>query len=459
MCGIIGIFSPTPSNNIQYSVFEGLFSLQHRGQDSFGIASDSYIVKHNGLVKNLSDHSELSKLNSNMCIGHVRYATNGVLNDIQPYYNLFPSRITLCHNGNITNIKKLQSILKTNFNVDYVSDSDSEYILTLFCIKLYQYIRSNQSSIDSKSVTEVCNYLQETLEGSFCIIILIQNYGMVVVRDKLGIRPLIYGKKHEQYIVSSESCALSLLNFEIIRDVKAGETIIFKNGNDSPIFHQYSNSNLTPCLFEYLYFSRPDSILDNVSVYNARIDIGKLMGYKLKKLFNCNEIDYIIPVPDTSMTFCIGIQEVINKPIREGFIKNKYVDRTFIMKDNQVIAKNVRRKLTANEIIFRDKVVLILDDSIVRGNTSRHIIKTARNCGAKKIYFGSCSPVVKNTNQYGIYIPTKEELVSYNRNEEKIREEIGVDHLIYNDLEDIKKIIKSYNPTIYDFETSMFRGM
>ena len=456
MCGIIGIFGPTESENIQYSIFEGLFSLQHRGQDSFGIATDSYIVKHNGLVKSLSDNSELSKLNSHMCIGHVRYATNGVSNDIQPYYNIFPSRVTLCHNGNITNIKKLQLILKTSFNVDYVSDSDSEYILTLFCIKLYQYTCNNQSSIDSKSVIEVSNYLQETLEGSFSIIILIQNYGMVVVRDKLGIRPLVYGKKNEQYIVSSESCALSLLNFDIIRDVKAGETIIFKNGNDSPIFHQYSNSKLTPCLFEYLYFSRPDSILDNVSVYNARIEIGKIMGKKMKKLLNCDDIDYIIPVPDTSMTFCIGIQEILQKPIREGFIKNKYVDRTFIMKDNQIITKNVRRKLTANEVIFRDKVVLILDDSIVRGNTSNHIIKNARKCGAKKIYFGSCSPVVKNTNQFGIYIPTKKELVSYNRNEDEIRKEMDVDHLIYNDIEEIKKIIKNYNPLIYDFETSMF---
>ena len=241
-----------------------------------------------------------------------------------------------------------------------------------------------------------------------------------------------------------------------IRDVKAGESIIFKNDEREPIFNFYENSTLQPCLFEYLYFARPDSVIDNINVNEARILIGNIIGKKMKEIWNCNNIDYIIPVPDTSITFANGIQEIIKRPLREGFIKNRYIDRTFIMKNKNIIQKNIKRKLSAIKNSFENKNVLIVDDSIVRGNTSKHLIQMIKNYGCKKIYFASCSPIVKNTNKYGIYIPTKEELISFQRNEDEIKRELGIDYLIYNDLEKIIQEMRNLNKNIDGFEISMF---
>ena len=279
---------------------------------------------------------------------------------------------------------------------------------------------------------------------------------MIAIRDNFGIRPLIFGKKDNTYIISSESVALNLLDYDIIRDVKAGESIIFKNDEREPIFDFYENSTLQPCLFEYLYFARPDSVIDNINVNEARILIGNIIGKKMKEIWNCNNIDYIIPVPDTSITFANGIQEIIKRPLREGFIKNRYIDRTFIMKNKNIIQKNIKRKLSAIKNSFENKNVLIVDDSIVRGNTSKHLIQMIKNYGCKKIYFASCSPMIKNTNKYGIYIPTKEELISFQRNEDEIKRELGIDYLIYNDLEKIIQELRNLNKNIDGFEISMF---
>ena len=249
---------------------------------------------------------------------------------------------------------------------------------------------------------------------------------------------------------------IDLLDYDIVRDVKAGETIIFKNKEISPIFNYYMSSSLTPCLFEYIYFARPDSIIDKINVNEARILIGKILGEKMKQLWDCKEIDYIIPVPDTSVTFANGIQEVIKRPFREGFIKNRYIDRTFIMKNKNIIQQNIKRKLSGIKNSFKNKNVLIVDDSIVRGNTSKHLIRMIKKYGCKKIYFASCSPIIKNTNNYGIYIPTREELISFNRTEEEIKKELEVDYLIYNNLEPIIDGLKQLNKDIDNFEISMF---
>ena len=322
---------------------------------------------------------------------------------------------------------------------------------------MYELLSKESNEITESKIFAVTDFLQKLLHGSYCLLIIIKDYGMIAIRDKYGIRPLIFGKKENTYIVSSESVALNLLDYEIIRDLKAGETIIFKDNQTEPIYHYYKDSLLQPCLFEYLYFARPDSVIDKINVNEARILIGNILGKKMKQIWDCSEIDYIIPVPDTSVTFANGIQEVIKRPLREGFIKNRYIDRTFIMKNKNIIQQNIKRKLSAIKNSFENKNVLIVDDSIVRGNTSKHLIKMIKNYGCKKIYFASCSPIIKNTNKYGIYIPTKEELISYQKkDEDEIRKELGVDYLIYNDLDKIISELKNINKDIDNFEISMF---
>ena len=456
MCGIIGIHSADKNKQIFYEIFEGLMCLQHRGQDSVGISNEYCVRKYDGLVKYAFQNENLQSQSCQNYMGHVRYGTNGLTNNIQPFYTIFPRRITLCHNGNLTNVKKVKDIIYNKYHILLDTQSDSEIILSLFSCKLYQLLNNSSNEITNEKIFKVTDYLHEILEGSYCLIIIIKDYGMVVVRDKLGIRPLIFGKKENDYVVASESVALNLLDYNIVRDVHAGESIIFKNNELTPIFNNYTYSSLKPCLFEYIYFARPDSTIDKINVNEARILIGRILGEKMKQKWDCDEIDYIIPVPDTSITFANGIQEVIKKPLREGFIKNRYIDRTFIMKNKNIIQQNIKRKLSGIKNSFENKNVLIVDDSIVRGNTSKHLINMIKKYGCKKIYFASCSPIIKSTNNYGIYIPTREELISFNRDEEEIKQELEVDYLIYNDLDKIIDGLKEINKDIDNFEISMF---
>lgn len=455
MCGIIGIHSFQKKENIFYEIIEGLMCLQHRGQDSVGISNEFCVKKYNGLVKYAFQNENIDNVESNNYIGHVRYGTNGISNNIQPFYNLFPRRISLCHNGNIINTEKLKEIINDKYHILLDSQSDSEIILCVFSCKLYELLLED-NEITSEKIFKTANYLHEILEGSFCLLIIIKDYGMIAIRDKNGTRPLIMGEKMSNNIVASESVVLDLLDYNIIRDVKPGETIIFTNKEPKIINDIYIKTSLCPCLFEYIYFARPDSCIDKINVNEARINIGNILGEKIKKLWNYKDIDYIIPVPDTSITFAHGIQEILNIPIREGFIKNRYIDRTFIMKNKSIIQQNIKRKLSSIGNCFMDKNVLIVDDSIVRGNTSEHLIKMVKNYNCKNIYFASCAPIIKNTNQYGIYIPTKEELISFNRTEEEIKNKIGVDYLIYNDLNSIIDELKKLNKEISSFEISMF---
>ena len=457
MCGIIGIHSNKKNTQIFYEIFEGLMCLQHRGQDSVGISNEYSVKKYNGLVKYAFQNENFTDLSCQNYMGHVRYGTNGLSNNIQPFYSIFPRRITLCHNGNITNTNELKETIFEKYHILIDTQSDSEIILTIFSCKLYELLNKETNIITDDKIHSTINYLHEVLEGSYNLLIIIKDYGIIGIRDKKGIRPLIYGKREDNYIVASESVALNLLDYKIIRDFIPGESIIFKNNINEPLFYYYQNSILSPCLFEYIYFARPDSIIDNINVNEARIKIGNLLGKLIKESWShYKEIDYIIPVPDTSTTFANGIQEELNIPVREGFIKNRYIDRTFIMKNKNIIQQNIKRKLSGIENSFKDKNVLIVDDSIVRGNTSKHVIKMVKNYGCKKIYFASCSPIIKNTNNYGIYIPTQQELISYKRNEEEIRKELQVDYLIYNNLDKIITNLKQMNNNIKDFEISMF---
>ena len=456
MCGILGIYGNEDNSNIE--IYEGLQALQHRGQDSVGIANENIIIKYQGLVKDNFSIDDLNNLKSNSCVGHVRYATNGLTTCIQPLYSSFPTRITLCHTGNIMNIDELKTILKNDFSINTESRSDSDILLTLFSCKMYSLLHGfwKKYDITSDLINQISNYLHEIIHGSFSLIILIQNYGMVVIRDKRGIRPLIWGTKNNSQIISSESSALTLLDYQIKRDVYPGETIVFENKGFVRLY-RYDRSILTPCLFEYIYFSRPDSVIERINVTQARIKIGTLLGKKILQTYPHNDIDIIVPVPDTSVIFATGIQDILKKPIRNGFIKNRYVDRTFIMKDSQMITKNIKRKLSPNKEILANKNLLIIDDSIVRGNTCRHIIQQARKCNANKIYFASCAPIVKNTNQYGIYIPTKSELLAFEKSIDEIKTSIGADYLIFNDLQPIINELRQINPKIDNFEVSMFK--
>ena len=456
MCGIIGIISNEEKNTIVLELLEGLMTLQHRGQDSAGIATENVIIKKPGLVKYAFSDTNLENLNTQMCIGHVRYKTNGVYNNIQPLYNILPRRITMCHNGNIINTEHLKKLLKIRYNVVLTTNSDSEIILTLFSCRLYEIMVETKEDLSESHIDKTTRFLHENLVGSYSLVLIIENYGLIAVRDKNGVRPLIWGENNNSSIISSESVTLKHLDYNVIRDVNPGETIIFKKYSGEIYHYNYDYSELKPCLFEYIYFARPDSIVDKLAIHKSRIAIGRLLGEKMKKTWDCNNIDIIVPVPDTSITFANGIQDIINRPLREGLIRNRYIDRTFIMENFKVIRTNVKRKLSGIESVFKNRNVLIVDDSIVRGNTSKHIIQIVRNYGAKSIYFGSCAPVIKNSNKYGIHIPTKEELISFQRTEEDIRQVLGVDYLIYNDLEEIVNKLRDINSNIVDFEKSMF---
>ena len=447
MCGILGILDSQETCSIK--LFEGLSFLQHRGQDSVGISNGSLCIKKPGLVKNSFNHNELQSLNSKYGIGHVRYRTNGDVNDstIQPLVGIISNlNVSLCHNGNVNNIDYISKIIQND-----KLNSDSEYILQLFIKKLSEFHDVNYDNIVSS-----CKFIIDNLVGSFSILILIENYGIISFRDKFGIRPLIYGANTGSYIISSESVVLDILNYTSVRDVYPGEIIVLEK-DGLPRFSKTKNSSLNPCLFEYIYFSRIDSIIDGISVYNARYQLGILLGDRIKKM-NIKDIDIIVPVPDSSLIFALGLQECLDIKVQYGLVKNPYVDRTFIMKENNIINKSIKRKINAVKSIMIGKNVLIVDDSIVRGNTSSHIVNLVKNAGAKQIYFASGAPPILYPNKYGIYIESQKELIAVNRTCKDIADVIGCNEVIYNDLEEITNCLKKMNPDINGFEVSMFNN-
>lgn len=461
MCGILAIIQSNKSLNLMLDIYSGLTSLQHRGQDGFGVCCDDRALRREGLVSDFKvKYFDSFDQPKHAFLGHVRYRTNGSSSksNLQPIVLEDKIRVSIVHNGNINNIDELKQTdeFKSFSNNTYSTGTSDTYILAVIFIQSLQKLMKN--NIKHDDVYFCCKYLLNICKGSFALCILIENYGLVVLRDVNGIRPLVFGKKNDSIMFASESCALQHLDYKLIRSVSPGEIVIFPYSQiTSPLFYYNDDAKLKPCLFEYIYFARPDSIIDNVSVYQARYKMGIILGNNIrKKLTNINNIDCIVPVPESSMVFALGVSSVLNIPIQHGFIKNNYIPRTFIMENHEIIRQNVRQKLHIVDSVFRDKNVIIIDDSIVRGNTSKHIVNLANNCNVKSIIFSSGSPRIINTNNFGIYIPTKEELIAHNKTNDEIAKDINVKKVIYNDLFDLIECLYDMNNKIVDCEKSMF---
>ncbi len=467
MCSITGIYGD--KDNVCLSINNALTVLQHRGQDAAGMAtanSEGYfqIHKGNGLVRDVFNDSSMSKLiGGSYGIGHTRYPTAGQINktEAQPFYVNSPFGLALVHNGNLVNASELKDELE-KFNRRHInSTSDSEILLNIFADCLMNEC-SNTAELNEGHIFNAVNNLHERVKGAYAVVILILGYGIVAFRDPKGIRPLIYGKKNDStYMVASESVALDCLGFEVIDDVQPGECVVFNNSQKGYVKSSYVKSELTPCIFEYVYLARPDSTIDKVNVYQSRLEMGKKLAYKIQDTLTPQEldcIDVVIPIPDTSRNSALPISSILKKDLREGFVKNRYIGRTFIMPGQKVRKKSVKQKLNTINMEFKDKNVLLIDDSIVRGNTSRQIVEMARDAGAKKIYFASASPKICFPNVYGIDMPYVEELIAYNKSTSEICDLIGADKLIYQDIEDLVESVRVFNSHIKKFDTSCFTG-
>ncbi|MDJ0812124.1 MAG: amidophosphoribosyltransferase [Woeseiaceae bacterium] len=462
MCGVVGIVSHSPVNQ---SIYDALTVLQHRGQDAAGIVTwgenGLRQRKSNGLVRDVFRHRHMLRLSGNVGIGHIRYPTAGGSRaaEAQPFYVNSPYGICLGHNGNLTNYDELAEMLAKEDRRHLNTGSDSEVLLNVFAHELQN--RANGHPTPDQ-VWEAVEAVHERCTGGYAVVALVVGIGIVAFRDPNGIRPLVLGErsseKGNEYMVASESVALDVLQFQRLRDVKPGETVFIENDGTLHTREHLQKTPHTPCIFEFVYFARPDSILDNLSVYKTRLRMGEQLAGKIVRDFPDHDIDVVIPIPDTSRTSAVQVAHHLGTKYREGFIKNRYIGRTFIMPGQAERAKSVRHKLNAIDLEFRGKNVLLVDDSIVRGTTSRQIIKLAREAGAKKVYFASAAPPVRYPNVYGIDMPAASELIANGRSVEEIQELIGADRLIYQDLHGLIRSVRHDNSHITEFDTSCFSG-
>ena len=465
MCAIVGIY--TKKKNVCLSLYNALTVLQHRGQDAagmsvFGKDNSLKIHKDNGLVRDVFSNDVMkSMIGGTYGIGHTRYPTAGKIdnNEAQPFYVNSPYGIVLVHNGNLVNTVKLKSDVQKNNKRHINSSSDSELLLNVFADCLTEESK-NKKSLNNEMIDSAVKRLHERVEGAYSVILLIVGYGLVAFRDPNGIRPLIYGVKgSNNYIVASESVAIDCLGYEIVDDVEPGQTIIF---NDDEVYKSsYEQGSLNPCIFEFVYLARPDSIIDGINVYKSRLEMGKSLAVKIKRELSereLDEIDVVIPIPDTSRISALPISIFLKKELREAFVKNRYIGRTFIMPGQKIRKKSVKQKLNTIDIEFRNKNVLLIDDSIVRGNTSKQIIEMAKEAGAKKIFFASASPKISHPNVYGIDMPYVEELIAYKRTTDEICKIIGADKLIFQNLNDLEDSVRKFNQNIKSFDSSCFSG-
>lgn len=465
MCGIVGIIGNSPVNQ---AIYDGLTLLQHRGQDAAGIVTIDdenrfRLRKANGLVSDVFQQEHMLRLQGNVGIGHVRYPTAGSssVSEAQPFYVNSPFGITLVHNGNLTNNAELKQRLFNEARRHVNTNSDSESLLNIFAYFLDLY---STEHLTPENIFETARKTNDSIRGAYACIAMIIGHGMVAFRDPFGIRPLVLGKREiegkTEYMFASESVALDVVGFDFVRDVLPGEAIYITF--DGQLYSQIcaDNPKLNPCIFEYVYFARPDSVIDGVSVYSARVHMGELLGEKIKREWGriIDDIDVVIPIPETSNDIAVRIANMLYKPYRQGFVKNRYVARTFIMPGQAQRKSSVRRKLNAIASEFKGKSVLLVDDSIVRGTTSEQIVEMARAAGAKRVYFASAAPEIRYPNVYGIDMPTCEELVAYDRSVEEVAEMIGVDKLIFQDLDALYKSIQLENPSIHRFDDSVFTG-
>lgn len=462
MCGIVGIVGKTPVN--QY-LYDGLTVLQHRGQDAAGIVTihnnTFRLRKGNGLVKDVFHTRHMLRLQGNVGIGHVRYPTAGTSSssEAQPFYANSPYGISLAHNGNLTNADELKVWLNTEARRHVNTTSDSELLLNILGHELQQ---CTQVVLKPDDVFTAIANVHKRVRGAYATVALIVGYGMVAFRDPNGIRPLVFGKRETEngieYMIASESVALDACSFEFVRDVAPGEAIFFTE--DGQIHSQQCSDNpvYCPCIFEFVYFARPDSTIDKMSVYASRVEMGTKLGQKIAQEWSDIDIDVVIPIPETSCDIALQIAKELKLPYRQGFVKNRYIGRTFIMPGQEQRKKSVRQKLNAITTEFKGKNVLLVDDSVVRGTTSEQIIEMARSSGAKKVYFASAAPEVRFPNVYGIDMPSANELIAHGRDVEDICSLIGADKLIFQSIEDLVLAVGSGNTDIKRFDTSVFNG-
>ena len=463
MCGIVGIISHSPVNQ---SLYDTLSVLQHRGQDAAGIVtvegSRINLRKDNGLVRDVFQTRHMLKLRGHMGIGHVRYPTAGCASsaESQPFFVNSPYGISLAHNGNLTNSEQLTHDLFVEDLRHINTGSDSEVLLNVFAHELAQ---TGKLRLDEQDVFTAVRGVHRRCRGAYAAVALITGYGIVGFRDPHGIRPVVYGTRETpagmEVMIASESVALDVLGFELVRDLEPGEAVFVDNTGKITTAQCAEDPKLTPCLFEFVYLARPDSIIDNISVYKARLRMGESLAEKVLRERPDHDIDVIIPIPDTSRTSALQMANRLGLKYREGFIKNRYVGRTFIMPGQKLRQHSVKQKLNAIDLEFRGKNVLLVDDSIVRGTTSSQIIQMAREAGAKKVYFASAAPPVRYPNVYGIDMPSVQELVANGRDEDQIAKEIGADRVLYQDLQDLLDAAREGNPDIHEFDASCFDGV
>lgn len=464
MCGIVGAAGSGPVNQL---IYDSLLLLQHRGQDAAGIATshDQFfnMYKAHGLVRDVFRTRNMRSLPGNSGLGQVRYPTAGSsdsVDEAQPFYVNAPFGITFVHNGNLTNWRELREAL---FRVDrrhINTNSDSEVLLNVFAHELYT--ASHGGSLDEEAIFNAVSAVHRRAKGAYAVIAQIASYGLVAFRDPYGIRPLCIGRMETdqgvEWMLASESVALTGCGYTLVRDVEPGEAVFIDLDGNFSSRQCAEHPSLTPCVFEYVYFARPDSVMDGVSIYDARLNMGEYLGDNVAKALRLGDIDVVMPIPDSSRPSAMQLAARLDLSYREGFIKNRYVGRTFIMPGQAVRKKSVRQKLSAIDMEFRGKNVLLVDDSIVRGTTSREIVDMARAAGANKVYFASAAPPVRYPNVYGIDMPTQAELIATGRDTAQIAREIGADGLVYQELADLEQSIRDLNPAMKQFESSCFNG-
>lgn len=463
MCGIAGIVS---HQNVNQELYDALTVLQHRGQDAAGIVTCErgrlHLRKDNGLTRDVFTNAQMLKLKGNMGIAHVRYPTAGCASseEAQPFYVNSPFGLTLAHNGNLTNTEELKKALFLEDQRHINTDSDSEVLLNVFAHELHTL---GKLKLTVDDVFKAVEGVHRRCRGAYAVVVMIAGFGILGFRDPHGIRPVVFGERKSEhgseFMIASESVALDVLGFELIRDIAPGEAVFIEESGRLHTKQCSANTAHNPCIFEYVYFARPDSIIDNISVYKARLRMGEKLAEKIRREWPNHDIDVVIPIPDTSRTAALQMANLLGVKFREGFIKNRYIGRTFIMPGQKMRERSVKQKLNAIGLEFEGKNVLLVDDSVVRGTTSAQIIQMARDAGAAKVYFASAAPPVRYPNVYGIDMPAADELIAHNRTEEEVRIAIGADKMIYQNLDDLIDAVRRGNSSIKHFDTSCFSNI
>ncbi len=465
MCGIVGVISKQPVNQL---IYDALLLLQHRGQDAAGIVTmlgtKCFMHKARGMVKDVFRTRNMRALPGTVGLGQVRYPTAGNAyseEEAQPFYVNAPFGIVLVHNGNLTNAHAMKQEL---FDIDrrhINTESDTEVLINVLAHELERAGRD--LALTPELVFKAVSAVHKRIKGSYAVVALIAGYGLLAFRDPFGIRPLCYGTldtpSGQEVMVASESVALEGTGHQIQRDVAPGEAIFIDLEGRIHAQQCAESPTLNPCMFEFVYLARPDSVMDGISVYQARLNMGETLAQRVISTMPPSQIDVVIPIPESSRPSAMQLAQKIGKPYREGFVKNRYVGRTFIMPGQAVRKKSVRQKLNAIGVEFNGRNVLLVDDSIVRGTTSKEIVQMAREAGANKVYMASAAPPVRYPNVYGIDMPTKEELIAHNRSMEEIRQFIGADALIYQDVDAMKRVVGALNKNLAGFEASCFDGV